>query len=244
MEGHKDKKDKKHKKDEHEKHKLDEKLHQLFKDTGISFHDHTSPENGDAAWSQLKQGNERFVHGDLVSYFGNIARDVSAEARKKLTVGQHPFAIILTCSDSRVSPELIFDQGLGQVFVIRVAGNVVDEVLTGSIEYAAEHLHSPLLLIMGHTACGAVTAALSAGSMEGNIGEILKRIQPAVELAKSQCADEAGCLPLAIAANVHESKKALLATSATIKHLHESSALKIVTAVYHLDTGVVEELNE
>ena len=116
---------------------------------------------------------------------------LATSKRKELTKGQKPFAIVITCSDSRVPPELLFDQGLGDIFVVRVAGNVVDPIALGSIEYGAEHLNSPLLFILGHTKCGAVGATLEAkGKPEGNIGAIVKKIQPAVATAKKKGGSE------------------------------------------------------
>ena len=105
--------------------------------------------------------------------------------RETLSTGQKPYAIILSCSDSRVPPEIIFDKGLGEIFVVRVAGNIPDPVILGSIEYAAEHFGCPLIMVLGHNRCGAVTAAVeSQGHPHGNIGAIIKTITPAVKQAR------------------------------------------------------------
>ena len=137
--------------------------------------------SADDAWEILMEGNARFVSGDL-------APKNFPERRTELVSGQSPFVTVVTCSDSRVPPELIFDQGLGDIFVIRVAGNVMDPVVLGSVEYGVEHLHTPLLVILGHQCCGAVTAATEGGA-EGNIESIMTEIEPAVEIASSTRSD-------------------------------------------------------
>ncbi len=130
--------------------------------------------SAEEALQLLKEGNERFVKGEL------CPKDTYEEDRKTLSGGQVPYAIVLCCADSRVAPELYFDQRLGDIFVIRNAGNVVDEVVLGSIEYGAEHLGSPLVVVLGHTSCGACTAAVQGGEVPANIGEIMKKIAPSV----------------------------------------------------------------
>jgi len=133
--------------------------------------------NADQALQQLMEGNKRFVDQHMTGQ-----KLCDAKARQSLATGQKPYAVILTCSDSRVPPEIIFDKGLGEIFVIRVAGNVPDPIVLGSIEYAAEHIGSPLVMVLGHERCGAVTAAVDAkGKPEGNIGAIVKTIAPAVK---------------------------------------------------------------
>ena len=122
----------------------------------------------------LKAGNTRFVSGALTP------KDDYAELREQLSKGQHPFAVVLCCSDSRVAPEIIFDQKLGDLFVIRNAGNVVDEDVLGSIEYAVEHLGTQLVVVLGHSSCGAVTATCQGGDLPGHILYLAKRIQPAI----------------------------------------------------------------
>src|SRR5438105_3680928 len=113
---------------------------------------------------RLKDGNARFA-ADKPN-----KRDVGADKRKELAKGQHPFAIVLTCADSRVAPELLFDAGLGELFVLRVAGNIADPAVVGSIEYAVEHLHTPLIVVLGHESCGAVAAALDGAKLPGDPG--------------------------------------------------------------------------
>ena len=118
--------------------------------------------SADDALAQLVEGNRRFVSGEVARPHQSAAR------RAELAKGQAPVAIVLTCSDSRVAPELYFDQGLGDLFVIRNAGNVLDDHVLGSIEYAVEHLHVPLLIVIGHEKCGAVSAAVGGGERRGD----------------------------------------------------------------------------
>ena len=130
--------------------------------------------SADEALQRLLDGNGRYVQSKL----GACAHS-DAAAREKLARTQHPYAIILACSDSRVPPELVFDKSLGEIFVVRVAGNVADPIILGSIEYAAEHLGSKLIMVLGHERCGAVTATVNnKGKPEGNIGAIISAIQP------------------------------------------------------------------
>lgn len=196
-----------------------------------------SSQQGEDAFGKLMAGNKRFVTGSLSQ------KDVGEARRKELTGGQHPFAIVVTCSDSRVAPEIIFDEGLGDIFVVRVAGNVLDPISLGSIEYAAEHLHAPLLILMGHEKCGAVSAALDAtGEPEGNIGEILKKIMPAVKKAKAKGGSKDDMLNNAIRENVVLAYKDVRDKSPVLKHMIDKGELRVVAGVYHLASGEVESL--
>jgi carbonic anhydrase len=190
---------------------------------------------GDGALQKLMDGNKRYVSGKLAS------KDLGNSKRMELsTKGQKPFAIVITCSDSRVPPELLFDQGLGDIFVIRVAGNVVDSIALGSIEYGAEHLHAPLVFILGHTKCGAVTATLeSTGKPEGNIGAIVKKIQPAAAVAKKKGGSKDEMLETAIHENMKNVYKDLMSKSTIIPHLVEKGELKIVAGEYNITSGKV-----
>lgn len=202
---------------------------------GLTF---AGAQKGDDAYSKLMDGNKRFVSGSLSQ------KDTGDSRRKELLKGQSPFAIVVTCSDSRVAPEIIFDEGLGELFVVRVAGNVLDPVSLGSIEYAAEHLHSPLLILLGHEKCGAVSATLEAkGKPEGNIGAIVRKIMPAVKKATSKGGTKDEILNNAIKENVLLSQNYMLRKSPILKHLMDSGELKVVTGVYHLGSGTVEILN-
>jgi carbonic anhydrase len=192
-------------------------------------------EQTDPALSKIMEGNKCFVSGHLAE------KSIGEARRKELTAGQHPCAVVVTCSDSRVAPEMIFDQGLGDIFVVRVAGNVLDPVILGSIEYAAEHLHTPLLILMGHEKCGAVTAAVDAqGEPEGNIGAIVKKILPAVKKARKQGGTKDEIVANAIRQNVFQSYEDMVKMSPVLKHMIAKGELKVVEALYHLGTGEVE----
>jgi carbonic anhydrase len=133
---------------------------------------------GDQALQELMNGNKRYVAAELAHPNQTAAR------RAEVAKGQDPFAIIVGCSDSRVPPEIIFDQGLGDLFVTRVAGNIVDDVVLGSIEYAAEHLGVPLIVVLGHKRCGAVEAAAKGGDAPVHIRSLVEAIKPAIKKAK------------------------------------------------------------
>jgi carbonic anhydrase len=184
----------------------------------------------------LEEGNARFVSGHLQHPRQNPDR------RTELSTHQSPFAVILGCADSRTSPEVVFDQGLGDLFVIREAGNVVGDHSLGSIEYAVEHLHTPLVVVMGHKRCGAVAAARETvaanGHAEGHIDSIVAGIRPAVEATVGQDA-EATCK-----AHVRNVVLALRMSEPLIRHLVEEGRVKVVGAYYDLDTGVVRFLDE
>ena len=171
----------------------------------------------------LKEGNTRFVSGDLTP------KDDYVALRKKLSSGQHPFAVVLCCSDSRVAPEIIFDQKLGDLFVIRNAGNIVDEEVLGSIEYAVEHLETPLVVVMGHASCGAVTATFQGGDLPGHILDLAKRIKPSIN---TNCCIEDN-------ARHHARRMAQLIEEDEIVH-HVGA--EVVAAFYDLESGKVEWL--
>jgi carbonic anhydrase len=184
--------------------------------------------SADEVWNSLMAGDRRFVAGEPQ------ARDL-ASLRYKLASGQTPKAIILSCSDSRVGPELIFDQSLGDVFVVRTAGNVADAVALGSIEYAVDHLHSPLLVVLGHQKCGAVNAACSGEKMPSpNLDAIVEKISPAMNQAKSY-AKSGDLIESAIKENVHQSASDLLANSEIIRTAIESGKLAVIEAEYELE---------
>lgn len=187
-------------------------------------------------WNSLMAGNRRFVAGKPE------AREL-ASLRHKLASGQSPKAIILSCSDSRVGPELVFDQSLGDIFVVRTAGNVADKVALGSIEYAVEHLHSPLLVVLGHQKCGAVNAACSGEKMpSANLDAIVEKINPAVAQAKSYAkADD--LLESSIKENVHRSATDLSANSEIIRDAISSGKLTVIEAEYELESGQVVRLD-
>ncbi len=193
----------------------------------------TAP-NPDTALKNLKEGNLRYVTGK------NTHPNFSLQRRVEVAQGQTPFAIIVGCADSRVPPELVFDQGLGDLFVVRVAGEVLDAPLIGSIEYAAEHLHAPLVVVLGHERCGAVKAALEGGEMPGHIGALTKSIAPAVEKAKKMPGD---ALDNAVRAQVQMVVEQLSEMKPILSEMVESGKLRVVGARYDLDTGTIEFLD-
>jgi carbonic anhydrase len=151
----------------------------------FSFADETLQVSPDEALRRLMEGNARFVAGHMT----HVAPEDVASARHNIATGQTPFAVIVGCSDSCVAPEIVFDEGIGDIFVIRTAGEVVDDVALGSIEYAVEHLGSPLIVVLGHQRRGAVSAAVAGASAPGYIETLLKAIEPAVEQTKDQPGD-------------------------------------------------------
>ena len=189
---------------------------------------------GDEALQKLMDGNKRYVSGSLMK------KDIGETKRKELsTKGQKPFAIVLTCSDSRVPPEILFDQGLGDIFIVRVAGNVVDPIVLRSIEYGAEHLNAPLLFILGHTKCGAVTATLEILETKGEPCPLAKKIMPAAEKAKKKGGTKDEVLETAIKENVKNVYKDVM-KSKIISHLVQEDKLKIVAGEYNITTGKIE----
>lgn len=188
------------------------------------------------ALALLKKGNEAFVRGKPGHPDQGISR------RAAVAAAQHPFAVIVSCSDSRVPPEIIFDRGLGDLFVVRDAGNVVWDVEIGSIEYAAEHLGVRLVVVLGHKRCGAVSAAVQgAGDEAGHIGSILKIIAPAVDAVKGAPGDE---IDNAVRANVTLVRDRLRGDEPVLARMVKENKLKIVGAYYDLDTGAVEFIPE
>ena len=189
----------------------------------------------DEALAQLKAGNERFVMGKVIHPNEGAAR------RAEVAKGQKPFAIIVGCSDSRVGPEVVFDQGLGDLFVIRTAGNVVDDVALGSIEYAADHFGVPVILVLGHTRCGAVIAAVAGGKAHGHVGSVVEKIKPAVDETKGKKGD---AVDNAVRANVRDVVHQLRSAGPILSGLVKAGKIRVVGACYDLDTGKVGWLEE
>lgn len=196
-----------------------------------------SKETPEQIWEGLLEGNRRFVSGKPKAreYVGT---------RKRLAAGQSPSAIVLACADSRVGPELLFDQTLGDLFVVRTAGNVADAVALGSIEYAVEHLHAKLIVVLGHESCGAVAAADAGGDPKSpNLRAIVSRIRPAIEKL-----DVCGTGPIAsrlkIEANVVQSARDLLSSSAVLREALGHREIAIVPAVYALATGEIARVDQ
>jgi carbonic anhydrase len=195
-----------------------------------------------AALERLKQGNARFV-ADTPD---QIAHSSQAH-RIKLLAGQEPFAIILGCSDSRVPAEIVFDQGLGSLFVIRVAGNIVAPSIVGSIEFAAERFGTRLVVVLGHSMCGAVQATVQelerpSENRSPNLRSIVDRIRPAVEplLETELRHDPAALVRQAVRANVRAAANHLRHSSQILEHLILNDSLLVVGAEYALETGVVD----
>lgn len=186
----------------------------------------------------LMQGNARFVKGDL----DLLKKYATPAERTEVAAGQKPFAIVLTCSDSRLPAEIIFNKGLGEIFVVRVAGNIVERHELGSIEYALEHLGANLIVVLGHERCGAVTAAFNANGVSdgSNIGSLIESIAPAVAETKAVGGGVEEC----IVENIKKVSESLETRSTIIKELVETGKTKIVRAKYDLDSGKVELLAE
>ena len=214
------------------------------------------------AISRLKAGNARYTSGKeqppessqerafeaTNSYenagltFLGMTADQAAKRRAELTKSQHPFAIIVSCSDSRVPPEIVFDQGLGDLFVLRVAGNVIDDHSLGSIEYAVDHLVVRLIVVLGHQRCGAVKAAketiAAKGKAPAHIQSLVTAIKPAVE------ATVHGDLEATVEANVKNVAQALRSSPPVLKPKVDSGEVRVIGAYYNLDTGAVSFLDE
>jgi carbonic anhydrase len=188
----------------------------------------------DAALQKLMEGNARFV-----SENSTHPHQSATERRAELLTSQHPIAVIVGCSDSRAPPEIVFDQGLGDIFVVRTAGEVMDNASLGSIEYAVEHLSVPLIVVMGHDSCGAVGAAVDGGEAPGHIASLVEAIKPAVDEARKM-GKEGQLLNESININVANVVKKLSSAEPIISEYVKDGKLKIVGARYYLDSGVVE----
>ena len=195
-----------------------------------SFASEAQSVKGAEAQKRLMDGNKRFVEGKMTHPDQDLGR------RTGIVKGQNPFAIIVSCSDSRVPPEVVFDQGLGDLFVIRIAGNVLNDEAIGSIEYAVEHLGSKYLMVLGHESCGAVAATVKGGEAPGHIGSIVKAIQPAVEAAKKQQGD---LMDNSVKANVSMVVQKLKSNAPILEHAVKKGDLVIEGARYDLDEGTV-----
>lgn len=184
------------------------------------------------ALSRLHVGNQRFAHAHQSHPHEGLQR------RHDVLANQHPFAMVLGCVDSRVPPELIFDQGIGDLLTVRTAGEVVDEAVLGSLAYGVEELHVPLIVVLGHQRCGAVTAAVqylqTHEAARPHLQRLIDQISPAV-----RCRSEANCVDDAIKANVRHVCE-LLATDAELAPTIKAGQLRVVGAEYALDTGEVD----
>jgi len=195
---------------------------------------------------QLRVGFRRFLTGRR-----QLLERSSQERRAEVAGGQEPFAVVIGCADSRVPVEVVFDAGLGELFVVRVAGNVVESSQVGSVEYAVEHLGTSLVVVLGHTSCGAVSAALGAVRQPGavelrpGVAHLVQLVRGPVEkvLESADGLDEAEVLRRAVRANVFESVDALVRSSELLRRKQAAGELVLVGAEYSLDSGEVEFLS-
>lgn len=188
---------------------------------------------GDAALQKLMDGNKRYVEERL------LHPNQTVERRMELTKGQHPFAAIISCADSRVPPEIVFDQGLGDLFAVRLAGNIVDDAALASLEYAVKYLGVRCIMVLGHTRCGAVEAAVKGGEAPGHIGCLVKAIQPAVDMTKDAPGDP---VDNAVRAHIALVVQQLKTSPPILEESVRKGDLTVVGACYDLADGVVTVL--
>ncbi|MBN3871505.1 MAG: carbonic anhydrase [Nostoc sp.] len=189
-----------------------------------------NPISPNEAVRRLLDGNQRFIHQK------RQYPDQSLEHLRLVAKAQYPFAAILGCADSRVPAEIVFDQGLGDLFVVRVAGNVVSDTVIGSLEYSTTVLGSQLIVILGHKRCGAVAEAIKNEPLPGRIGLIIEGIKPSVERVKFRTGDN---MQDAVIANIQYQAEKLQESSTVLAKLLHQGKLKIVSACYDIDTGKV-----
>lgn len=210
-----------------------------------------SQENKSDPLSLLREGNDRFCNNQMQHKHQDI------ETVRMLETGQHPFAVIISCSDSRVTPEIVFDQGLGDLFSIRTAGNVMSDYEEGSIEYAVEHLNTKFIVVLGHQGCGAVKAFLnyvedqenSNSDENDNFSQMADHVQSIINKIKSEDEEiellKNGHIDYdqAIRANIINGVKQLRTSDPILAKKYRNNEINIVGAVYHIDNGVVEFLD-
>lgn len=206
----------------------------------------------DEALTRLREGNARFAAGKGGAEAAKL-RDL-ARVHATGTEGQRPFAAILTCADSRLPPEVVFDQGIGNLFVVRVAGNVTDTMGLASLEYGVDHLGVPLIVVLGHTRCGAVDAAVSSATHaakpddhhapgeHGNLEALVHAIEPAVKVAEREGGQP--LLDAAIRANVRQSMAQLSSRSPVLAREIGAGDIRVVGAIYNVETGAIEWLDQ
>ncbi len=192
----------------------------------------------EAVMRELKEGNERFAAGKPQH------PHTSLERMREVVAGQHPHAVVLTCADSRVPPEVLFDQGIGDLFVVRVAGNVANNDQTGSVEYAVDHLATPLCVVLGHSGCGAVSAVVNGDHVTEDIRRMVAPIGGVVQATRRSHPGMSGdaLIAASVQANVQETLHQLMAGSELIAEKVRSGKLRLVGGVYSLPTGKVEWL--
>lgn len=187
-------------------------------------------QTADKSLEKLKEGNKRYIENKPAHQNQNSKR------REEVAKGQKPFAVVVTCSDSRVPPEMLFDQGIGDLFVIRTAGNIVDDIGLGSIEYAVEHLHVPLVVVLGHERCGAVDATVKGGEAPGHIKVLVANIVRAVDKARSKKGD---LLENSIKQNVDNVVEQISKSKPILEEFVHTNKIKVIGARYDLDDGIV-----
>lgn len=188
--------------------------------------------NTDDAKKLLIEGNKRFVSGNV------LGEDITKENLKKLSGGQKPFAVVVSCSDSRVDPETVFDQGLGDLFVVRDAGNVVDKITLGSIEYGAEHLNAPLIVVLGHESCGAVKATVDKAQVSENIQGIVDKINISLKAVEANNSSKDKVYQEVEDANIKNTVSEI-EKDPIIEELIKENKVKVIGAKYHIETGEV-----
>jgi len=198
---------------------------------------------------------------NLLSFIANIGHEILPEVRENTARGQHPYVTVISCSDSRCSPELIFTEGIGLLFVVRVAGNIIDKSTLGSIEYGIEHCKTKLLLVLGHQQCGAVIAALGQSrARQGLLSEkeekkekpeevesihnVINKILPITNKAVHLFEDDTHALKWSVEENIRNSKRTILDHSPIVRSHLESGAISVKMGIYHLKTGKVTEVHE
>jgi carbonic anhydrase len=191
--------------------------------------------SGEQALQRLLDGNKRFQAGEAVN------PNQGPDRRADVAIGQAPLAIVLTCADSRVSPELVFDQGLGDLYTVRVAGNVLSDSTLASIEYAAERISAPLVLVLGHSGCGAVRAAYSVielgAAAEGHIGSLVERLRPAIEDVRGETD---ALVDRAIRANAILQLEQIRRRSPAVQAAQRAGLMRLAAGYYDLESGAVE----
>ncbi|MCX5691964.1 MAG: hypothetical protein NTV94_19580 [Planctomycetota bacterium] len=209
--------------------------------TAAQEHAAPSADAAEQAFAMLKEGNERWAEGK-----SNAPHTEHNRLEETATNGQKPQVTIITCSDSRIPVERVFDQGVGDLFVVRVAGNRAGGSETGTVEYGIEHLKTPLLLVMGHTKCGAVAAAASKAKLHGKIAELVAGIEPAVERARrvNPNADEKEIAALAVRENVWQTVFDLYRSSPVVREMVSKGEIKVIGGIYDIATGKVEFMGE
>jgi len=188
----------------------------------------------DASLMLLKEGNARFAAGKSQHPHLDAERRLSTVSQ-----GQEPFATVLACSDSRDPVELIFDRGVGDVFVVRVAGNVAGISELATVEYGVGHLNTPLLIVMGHTKCGAVTAVVKGAELHGHLHALAEKIKPAAEKVKIETTDPQEAVPKAIQANVWQTIEDIIQQSGVVREKLAAGQVSILGALYDLEQGKV-----